>query len=205
MCETKQCPQCKKIKNISEFYNRRGKEGSSPYCKKCTGIQTIVRQRSLKQKAIDYKGGKCQCCGYDKYQGALEFHHIDPTEKDFSIGNAKLTSFNKIKTELDKCILVCSNCHREIHGGIIDVQGTILNTPKEPIWEINTPKEKPEKKNRPTKIIWPPNETLKALVWEKPRILLAKELGVSDVAISKKCKKENIKQPPRGYWTKFSD
>ena len=204
MCEAKTCPQCKKTKNISEFYNRRGKEGSSPYCKECTNIQTLTRQRKLKQEAILSKGGKCQCCGYDKYQGALEFHHLNPKEKDFTIGNTKSTTFGKIKTELDKCILVCSNCHREIHGGIINVEGIVLSKPKEIIWENNKPKGKPEKKNRSTKIIWPSNQELKVLVWEKPRTLLAKELGVSDVAISKKCKKEKIEQPPRGYWTKFS-
>ena len=69
---------------------------------------------------MKYKGSKCQICNYDKYQGALDFHHLDPNEKDFSIGEATSRVLNsKIKAELDKCILVCSNCHRELHGGII--------------------------------------------------------------------------------------
>jgi len=71
---------------------------------------------------VDYKGEKCQCCGYDKYIGALEFHHIDPNEKDFSLSHRGYCySWDKVKKELDKCILVCSNCHREIHAGIIKV------------------------------------------------------------------------------------
>lgn len=63
--------------------------------------------------SIAYKGGKCQCCGYNKYVGALEFHHINSEEKDFGI-SAKGCSWKRVKEELDKCI--CANCHREIHG-----------------------------------------------------------------------------------------
>ncbi|QEG09033.1 HNH endonuclease [Aeromonas phage 4_4572] len=66
--------------------------------------------------AVDYKGGKCEKCGYDKFIGALEFHHLNPEQKDFSLGDKGYTrSWDKIKDELDKCIMVCSNCHKEIH------------------------------------------------------------------------------------------
>jgi DNA-binding CsgD family transcriptional regulator len=85
-------------------------------------IVTRTRQR-LKLKAIDYKGGACVCCGYNKSVRSMHFHHIDPTQKDFSIGgNGATRSWEKIKTELDKCVLVCSNCHGEIHDEI-DVLG----------------------------------------------------------------------------------
>ena len=74
--------------------------------------------KRIKEKLIKYKGGKCQICGYDRCTSALEFHHIDPLQKDFTIsGGTK--SFENLKPEVDKCILVCSNCHREIHAGII--------------------------------------------------------------------------------------
>ena len=67
-------------------------------------------------QCIEYKGGKCENCGYNKYEGALEFHHIDVSKKDFSISRAKLTSFSDdVKLELDKCRLLCANCHREEH------------------------------------------------------------------------------------------
>jgi transposase len=72
-------------------------------------------RRKLKEKLVEYKGGKCERCGYNKCITALEFHHLDPKEKDFSIGNNNVLSFEKCKKEADKCILVCSNCHREIH------------------------------------------------------------------------------------------
>lgn len=77
------------------------------------------RRRKVKSLAIEYKGGRCQVCGYDKYQGALDLHHINPSEKDFSIGHKGYTrSWEKVKAELDKCVLVCANCHRELEVGI---------------------------------------------------------------------------------------
>lgn len=72
------------------------------------------RQRN-KIKAIDYKGGKCEICGYDKSNWSLEFHHTDPNNKDFNISSKSHFNWDKIKIELDKCILVCKNCHGEIH------------------------------------------------------------------------------------------
>ena len=72
--------------------------------------------RSLKRKTylINLRGGSCEICGYNKNLAALEFHHIDPNQKDFQVCG-KSWSFERLKNEVDKCILVCSNCHREIH------------------------------------------------------------------------------------------
>ena len=80
-------------------------------------VKAVVKRRQkVKEMAVEYKGGSCQRCGYDKYVGALEFHHMDPNEKDFLISRkGYCTSWGKIKKELDKCILVCANCHREVH------------------------------------------------------------------------------------------
>lgn len=77
------------------------------------------RRKLLKQKAVEYKGGRCVCCGYDAHVGVLDFHHLDPLTKEFGIGAKGYTrSWEKIKQELDKCILVCANCHREIELGV---------------------------------------------------------------------------------------
>lgn len=85
-------------------------------CAKCTTEAVQRRRLKVKQLSIDYKGGKCCMCGYNKCNSALEFHHLDPNEKDFGISAKGVTrSFEKIKVELDKCILVCANCHRELH------------------------------------------------------------------------------------------
>ena len=88
-------------------------------CRKCI-VEAVQRRREkVKKLAIEYKGGKCQCCGYHACDSALEFHHLSPDKKDFGIGQKGYTrSWEKIKQELDKCILVCANCHREIHSGI---------------------------------------------------------------------------------------
>ena len=89
-------------------------------CLKCQTEATQKRREKVKFLAVAYKGGKCQCCGYKKFIGALEFHHINPSEKDFGISAKGFTrSWEKTKEELDKCVLVCANCHREIHEGII--------------------------------------------------------------------------------------
>jgi transcription elongation factor Elf1 len=78
------------------------------------------RRKKLRTLAIEYKGGKCIFCGYDKLQDALESHHLDKSKKDFGISQSGLTrSWERVKNEVEKCILVCANCHREIHAGIL--------------------------------------------------------------------------------------
>ena len=80
---------------------------------------TSWRHRT-KQKLVEYKGGKCQVCGYNKCITCLDFHHTDPTEKEMKIsGSTK--SFEKQKKEVDKCVLVCHNCHGEIHAGMVKI------------------------------------------------------------------------------------
>ena len=77
------------------------------------------RRRKIKLLAIEYKGGKCQICSYNKYPGGLDLHHIDRKSKSFGIGDKGYTrSWEKVRTELDKCVLVCANCHRELEAGI---------------------------------------------------------------------------------------
>lgn len=86
-------------------------------------IQAVSKRRKkLKSMAIEYKGGKCIICGYKKFVGALDFHHIDGKSKSFDLSTKGLTrSWEKTKAEIDKCILVCANCHREIHAGLVQL------------------------------------------------------------------------------------
>lgn len=74
-------------------------------------------KRKKKEQAIKYKGGKCSRCGYNTCIEALDFHHIDPTKKEVEVSHAirNAWKWEKLKIELDKCILLCSNCHRELH------------------------------------------------------------------------------------------
>lgn len=117
--ETRYCPHCNLYKKFDEFYTRRGIHQSG-HCKACVKKQTVKRGRQLKLDCIAYKGGKCQKCGYNKCQAALDFHHRDPSEKDFPLcqkyGCRKIS--DRIKKELDKCDLLCANCHREEHWAI---------------------------------------------------------------------------------------
>jgi len=76
-----------------------------------------ARRKKVRQMAIEYKGKKCQLCGYNRCIEALEFHHTNSSVKDFSISEKGYTrSWNRVKEELDKCMLLCANCHRELHA-----------------------------------------------------------------------------------------
>jgi predicted transcriptional regulator len=113
------CPKCNTFKLANEFYcsKRNSKQQAGSWCKACMKQQVLERQRKYKQQALDYKGGKCEICGYDKYQGALEFHHINPSEKDFELSKfSKAPLSDEGRKELDKCILLCANHHREAHS-----------------------------------------------------------------------------------------
>jgi hypothetical protein len=74
-----------------------------------------------KEKIVASMGGCCQICKYDRCNSALELHHIDPNEKELSFSSIRANpkSIDKIIEELKKCILLCANCHREVHAGLI--------------------------------------------------------------------------------------
>lgn len=85
------------------------------------------RRKKVREMAINYKGGKCMLCGYKKCLQALELHHLKSSEKDFSISDEGYTrSWEKIRKEIEKCILICANCHRELHAGIKQLPKEIL-------------------------------------------------------------------------------
>jgi 5-methylcytosine-specific restriction endonuclease McrA len=68
---------------------------------------------------VQEAGGKCELCGYDKYVGALEFHHREPSTKEFELsGKGQTFSLARKRAEAAKCILLCSNCHREVEDGL---------------------------------------------------------------------------------------
>lgn len=92
------------------------KSGNRYTCVKCRSAAVQRKRYKLKHDLVVYKGGKCEICGYDKCEAALEFHHLNSNEKEFGIAYKGYTrSLEECKKEVDKCILVCANCHREIH------------------------------------------------------------------------------------------
>ena len=112
----KLCTACKDWKPFSEFYTRKSGYPHS-YCKACLKAKSVQYLQDIKTLCVEYKGGHCVLCGYNACYAALDFHHLNPKEEDVCIARNR-KNFEKIKPELDKCILVCSNCHREIHHGV---------------------------------------------------------------------------------------
>lgn len=113
------CYKCKEAKHIDFFYKRSHRDNSyQPYCKNC--FNKIFSERWIKRKiwAIKYKGGKCLDCDISYPESpyvVFDFHHLDPIEKDMDWNKMKLRNIKSIKKELDKCELLCSNCHRIRH------------------------------------------------------------------------------------------
>lgn len=108
------CPKCEKSFIVKDnAFSRR-------YCYDCMPVTPksgAENRKIIKQWALEYKKNKCSICGYNKCSEALEFHHLNPKEKDFNLSDRDLIlDWQIIKQELDKCILVCANCHRELHS-----------------------------------------------------------------------------------------
>ena len=128
--ETKVCSKCKQEKPLSEFaINRTKKDGHASDCKACRKIYRdkhyLEHKEYYKDKAAKYKAKKneefnslratlkCAICGEDRHW-CLDFHHINPEEKEASVVKLK-ESPRKLKEELKKCIVLCANCHRDLH------------------------------------------------------------------------------------------
>lgn len=118
---------------ITKYIKNKRTSQTKEERKKSVVKNVIYWRQKAKIRLIEYKGGKCEVegCGYNKCVRSLQFHHIDQKEKDFSI-SGKTKSLEKMKKEVDKCILVCSNCHGEIHeeidkNGHSDIVNNIIN------------------------------------------------------------------------------
>jgi transposase len=102
-------------------------EGRGYYrCKLCRTEQVIRHRRRLKQLLVAEAGGACALCGYGRHLGALQFHHLDPRSKRLHISQNGITlSLDTIRAEVRKCVLLCSNCHAEVEGGVASVPDTV--------------------------------------------------------------------------------
>jgi len=98
--------------NPDNFYGKK-----KTRCGKCHNKDVIERARENKRKARKYLGGSCVYCGFDKYQTALDFHHVDPSLKDPKFSQMSTWGWERIFQEIKKCILLCSNCHKAYHSG----------------------------------------------------------------------------------------
>lgn len=115
-CRPRLCARCKiPLNSNNTFYREKSRDKLSSFCKKCFSIMHKEKISNRKKENVKIKGGKCIRCGYDKCLQALEFHHLIPEEKEFNYSEYRDFNKEKLLKELDKCILLCSNCHREEH------------------------------------------------------------------------------------------
>ena len=111
----RRCPQHGRTRFVLE---NRG----SYRCMKCRRADVSAWRRRAKQRLVQEAGGKCKACGYDRYLGALQFHHLDPSTKSFSLSRRGCTrAFAELKAEAAKCVLLCANCHAEVENGVAEV------------------------------------------------------------------------------------
>lgn len=137
---SKICPNCKKEKSLSEWNKDSARSsGTQAYCRECTRLRdreyyhsnrqdrkNKIRERAEKERErvgqmiLEYKKQGCKFCKEIECI-CMDFHHL--RDKDFAIGDStrKNYSLNRVKKEIEKCLVVCSNCHRKIHAGLIKI------------------------------------------------------------------------------------
>jgi Helix-turn-helix domain/Homeodomain-like domain len=99
------------------FVKRPG-DGGYYRCSRCRSEQVSKQRRRLKLVLVEEAGGRCQLCGYDRWPGALHFHHVEPGEKVFALSQeGSYRSLARARAEARKCALLCANCHAEVEGG----------------------------------------------------------------------------------------
>jgi hypothetical protein len=174
-------------------------------------------RRRTKLALIEYKGGKCEKCGYSKleYPRVFHFHHRDPAQKDFS-PSSKNWAIERLKEEVDKCQLLCSNCHAEEHeiwdqekrpvrtdlkknkrgARVCESCNNLFKYAREDqrYCSLDCSDFSKRKAKRPSR------DELYKMVWSKPTTQIASDFGVTDKAIEKWCKDYQIEKPYRGYW-----
>ena len=120
----KLCTRCKTFKLLDDFYKSKiHSQGVMCYCKNCFNQKVVLRWIERKRKAINYKGNECTDCNLNlanSHYSVFEFHHLDPSEKDHDWTKLRLKSWTAIQMELNKCVLLCANCHRVRHSRLED-------------------------------------------------------------------------------------
>lgn len=135
--DEKYCRKCDKTKSLDSFYKRSNLNAFASYCKECVNKYYTKRIRKIKIKMVNYKGGECERCKLklkDTHYSVFDFHHIDPENKDPKFNRIKYQKWEVIKKEIEKCQLLCANCHRITHAeleglklGSLDVSGYLKN------------------------------------------------------------------------------
>ena len=110
LCAWRNCPNSAR----KSKYRGHTPKYCSRKCQSKAGVHILRTKR--KREAVAYLGGKCMKCGYKRHLAALQFHHRNPRDKKFNIHKGITLSMDRVKSELDKCDLLCANCHMFIHS-----------------------------------------------------------------------------------------
>lgn len=93
-------------------------------CGRCSSEAVSKRRRLVKKQLVEEAGGRCALCGFDEHPAALQFHHIDPSNKQFHLSEGGMTrGIARSRAEVEKCVLLCSNCHALVEVGVRSVSG----------------------------------------------------------------------------------
>lgn len=183
-------------------------------CKKCNSERVSAHRTGRKKALVAYFGGSCKICGYSTYHGALHFHHVDPNTKKFGLARGGVTrSLRKCIKEAGQCVLVCSNCHAELHAGLIalpdnsEEAAAVADKLLQELQQKDDDRAKRKwcgicgaKKFKTARrckacfgrsrerIVWPAYEELIEMVAKTSKIAVAKKLGVSESAVRKRIK-----------------
>lgn len=112
----------------TEFARRA--DGRAYRCVKCRADRVTAQRRRVKLALIAEAGGRCRLCGYDRFPGALHFHHLDPGTKAFGLSRQGVyRSLARARAEAEKCALLCANCHAEVEGGFAILPLAIATNP----------------------------------------------------------------------------
>lgn len=112
---------CSKCNSTGPFYKKGNRKSS--YCTVCFNKYCMERWKDKKQKSILYKGNCCLDCKQQFHYSVYEFHHLDPNSKDYNWSKLRMKSWSNICKELDKCVLLCANCHRSRHWNLGALSG----------------------------------------------------------------------------------
>ena len=160
-----------------------------------TNSQHVMAWRyRTKLKLVTGFGGSCGICGYNKTIAVLHFHHLDPKTKLFGLGHAKPRAWSKIVEEALKCVMLCSNCHGEVHAGVtqipdniprlnVEAAGAALPMRRKVVRKTtNKHAPRPSREKVPNR---PRGKSLRDLVLATSRVAVAKKFGVTETAVRK--------------------
>lgn len=211
----KRCGACRQEKPKEEFTkNRSRKDGLNPTCTSCHRprvrfhyrnnpdfymSKAVSRRSDMKSWVNSLKVGPCHDCRNEFNPWQMDFDHREPSSKSECVSRMIQlgASKDRILKEIEKCDLVCANCHRDrTHKrgySNAPVAQRIMRRSTEPDIVGSNPTGGAK---------WPDESTLKEMIWRVPASTIAEMLGVSGSAVKKRCKKLGLETPGPGYWAR---